>query len=204
MKRKQTNAAVCSYFLILIMAIGGNTSIIPVNVGVILDMDDPISTVWLSCINMTLSDFYASHGSAKTRQVLSTRDSRNDDVVLLYVQLLQNVQVQAIIGPVSSMQANFLIDLGEKAHMPMISFSATSPSLTSHPSSYFFRAAQTDSSQVKAITAIVQAFGWREAVPIYIDNAFGEGVLPYLVDACLARRSSSRSLPECHTSNHDE
>ncbi|XP_004309065.1 PREDICTED: glutamate receptor 2.8-like [Fragaria vesca subsp. vesca] len=197
MKTKQTNAAVCSYFLILslsislVMAIGENTSTIPVNVGVILDMDDSPSKVWLSCINMALSDFYASHRSAKTRLVLSTRDSRNDVVgaAAAALDLIKNVQVQAIIGPVSSMQANFLIDLGEKAHMPMISFSATSPSLTSHPSSYFFRAAQTDSSQVKAIAAIVQAFGWREAVPIYIDNAFGEGVLPYLVDALQEARA---------------
>ncbi|GLT49418.1 hypothetical protein SLA2020_229740, partial [Shorea laevis] len=46
-----------------------------------------------------------------------------------------------------------------------------------------FRATQNDSSQVKAISAVVEAFGWREAVPIYVDNEFGEGVIPYLTDA---------------------
>ncbi|XP_062023926.1 glutamate receptor 2.7-like isoform X2 [Rosa rugosa] len=81
------------------------------------------------------------------------------------------------------MQTNFVIDLGEKARVPIISFSATSPSLTSLPSTYFFRATQIDSSQVKAIGAIIKAFGWREAVPIYIDNEYGNGVLPYLIDA---------------------
>ncbi|KAJ6924983.1 hypothetical protein NC652_018059 [Populus alba x Populus x berolinensis] len=81
------------------------------------------------------------------------------------------------------MQANFVIDLGEKARVPIISFSATSPSLTSIRSSYFLRATQNDSAQVNAISAIVQAFGWREAVPIYIDNDYGEGIIPYLIDA---------------------
>uniref|UniRef100_A0A3N7G0I9 Glutamate receptor n=1 Tax=Populus trichocarpa TaxID=3694 RepID=A0A3N7G0I9_POPTR len=81
------------------------------------------------------------------------------------------------------MQANFVIDLGEKAQVPIISFSATSPSLTSIRSSYFLRATQNDSAQVNAISAIVQAFGWREAVPIYIDNEYGEGIIPYLTDA---------------------
>ncbi|KAB1223983.1 Glutamate receptor 2.2 [Morella rubra] len=48
------------------------------------------------------------------------------------------------------MEANFVIDLGEKA---------------------------------QAISAIIKAFGWREAVPIYVDNEFGEGIVPYLIDA---------------------
>uniref|UniRef100_A0A2N9ELZ8 Ionotropic glutamate receptor C-terminal domain-containing protein n=1 Tax=Fagus sylvatica TaxID=28930 RepID=A0A2N9ELZ8_FAGSY len=81
------------------------------------------------------------------------------------------------------MQANFVSDLGEKAQVPIVSFSATSPSLTSLRSPYFFRVAQNDSSQVKAISAIVQAFGWREVVPIYVDNAYGEGIIPFLIDA---------------------
>uniref|UniRef100_A0A2N9EYJ8 Glutamate receptor n=1 Tax=Fagus sylvatica TaxID=28930 RepID=A0A2N9EYJ8_FAGSY len=81
------------------------------------------------------------------------------------------------------MQANFVIDLGNKTHVPIISFSATSPSLTSLQSPYFFRAAVNDSSQVKAISAIIQAFGWREVVPIYIDNEYGQGIIPFLIDA---------------------
>jgi ionotropic glutamate receptor len=97
--------------------------------------------------------------------------------------LIKNVEVQAIIGPQNSMQANFVIDLGEKAQVPIISFSATSPSLTSLRSPYFFQIAQNDSSQVKALSAIIQAFGWREAVPIYVDNTYGKGIVPYLIDA---------------------
>ena len=81
------------------------------------------------------------------------------------------------------MQANFVIDLGEKAQVPIILFSATSPSLTSLRSSYFFQVAQNDSSQVKAISAIIQAYGWREVVPIYIDNEYGQGIIPFLIDA---------------------
>ena len=94
--------------------------------------------------------------------------------------MIKNVEVQAIIGPRSSMQANFVIDLGDKAHVPIISFSATSSSLTSLRSPYFFRVAQNDSSQVKAISAIIQAFGWREVVPIYIDNEYGQGIIPFV------------------------
>ncbi|PRQ27951.1 putative periplasmic binding protein-like I [Rosa chinensis] len=81
-----------------------------------------------------------------------TRDSRKEIVVAAgaALDLINNVQVQAIIGPESSMKAKFVTDLGDKAQVPIISFSATSPSLWS---SYFFRIAQSDSSQVKAISS---------------------------------------------------
>lgn len=87
------------------------------------------------------------------------------------------------MGPVSSMQADFIIDLGEKANVPIMSFSATSPSLSSIRSPYFIRSTQNDSAQVNAISSIVKAFGWREVVPIYVDNEFGEGIIPFLTDA---------------------
>ncbi|XP_022731763.1 glutamate receptor 2.7-like isoform X2 [Durio zibethinus] len=157
----------------------------PVNVGVVLDMDSLVGKIGLSCINMALSDFYATHPHYKTRLIVNTKDSKEDVVAAAAaaLELIRNVEVQAIIGPRSSMQANFVINLGNKSQVPIISFSATSPSLTSLQSSYFFRAAQSSSFQVKAISAIVQAFGWREAVPIYVDNQFGESFIPSLTDA---------------------
>ena len=99
------------------------------------------------------------------------------------LDLLKNTEVQAIMGPVSSIQAEFINGLGDKAHVPIISFSATSTFLSPLSSPYFIRATQNDSSQVKAISSIVKAFGWREVVPIYVDNQLGEGILPFLTDA---------------------
>ncbi|KAH0990294.1 hypothetical protein GBA52_001777 [Prunus armeniaca] len=128
-------------------------------------------------------DKYLGHLNTLTYRSSWRLRKQIDIIILNSLDLIKNDQVQAILGPKSSMQANFVIELGDKAQVPIISFSATSPSLTSIRSSYFFRAAQNDSSQVKAISAVVQAFGWREAVPIYIDNEYGQGVIPYLVDA---------------------
>ncbi|CAL5367924.1 unnamed protein product [Camellia sinensis] len=58
------------------------------------------------------------------------------------------------------MQANFLIHLGEEAHVPIISFSTT----------------------IQPITAIIQASGWKDVVPIYTENEYGEGLIPFLTD----------------------
>lgn len=54
---------------------------IPVNVGVVLDdLNSRNGKIWLSCIKMALSDFYASHANYKTRLVLNTRDSKQNVV----------------------------------------------------------------------------------------------------------------------------
>ncbi|OIT29130.1 glutamate receptor 2.7 [Nicotiana attenuata] len=174
-------------FFCMEMAMAQNRSTIPINVGVVFDMDEWVGKMGLSCISMALSDFYSSdHGSVyRTRLVLHTRDSKRDIVAAAAaaLDLLKDVEVKAIIGPTSSMQVDFIIGLGEKAHVPIISFSATSPSLSSFRSPYFIRATLNDSSQVKTISSIIQYFGWREVALIYIDNQFGEGIIPFLTDA---------------------
>lgn len=190
---KMRNFLLLSIFLFNIMLLDGvvtqnqtqNSSTTSVKVGVVLDLDSLVGKIGLSCINMALSDFYDTHPHYKTRVQLKTKDSKEDvvEAAVSAVDLIRNVQVQAIIGPTNSMQANFVINLGNKSQVPIISFSATSPSLASLQSSYFFLAAQDASVQVKAISAVVQHFEWREAVPIYVDNQFGESLIPYLTDA---------------------
>lgn len=115
--------------------------------------------------------------------------------MLTALDLIKNVQVQAIIGPVLSSQASFVVDLGEKARVPIISYSASSSSLNFR-STYFFQATQNQTFQVKVIRSIVQAFGWKQVVPIYIDNAYGEGLVPFLIDALqdVGARISYRSV----------
>ncbi|KAJ0031594.1 hypothetical protein Pint_12582 [Pistacia integerrima] len=195
MRQRPTNLVSFSFFLSILFtfiffthtAMSQNTTI-TVNVGVILNENGEFGKMSLSCINMALSDFYATNSHYKTRLILNTRHSKSDVIgaAAAALDLIKNVQVQAIIGPENSMQTNFVIDLGNKSQVPILSFSATSPSLTSLRTPYFFRATQNDSSQVGAITSIIQAFGWREVVPIYVDNEFGEAVIPYLTDALQA------------------
>ncbi|XP_022759820.1 glutamate receptor 2.9-like [Durio zibethinus] len=178
----------CLFILLLDKLVVTQNTTVPVNVGVVLDFDSLVGKIGWSCINMAVSDFYATHGGYKTRLVLNARDS-NEDVVgaaAAALDLIKNVEVQAIIGPTTSMQANFVIKLGNKSRVPIITFSARSPSLTSLGSSYFFRSAQSSSSQVKAISAIVKAFGWRETVAIYEDNQFGESIIPCLTESLQA------------------
>ncbi|KAJ0090978.1 hypothetical protein Patl1_12653 [Pistacia atlantica] len=133
----------------------------------------------LSCSSVESKYHAPAHVTVESALHMATNSifharTRHIDIELHYnsLDLIKNVQVQAIIGPENSMQTNFVIDLGNKSQVPVLSFSATSPSLTSLRSPYFFRATQNDCSQVGAITSFIQAFGWREVVPIYMVNEY--------------------------------
>jgi len=91
--------------------------------------------------------------------------------------------VQAIIGPQKSSEAAFISKLGSVTQVPIVSFTATSPSLTYDSMPYFVRATLNDSVQVKSIASLIKAYGWRQVVPVYDDTEYGRGILPYLIDA---------------------
>ncbi|EFH49759.1 predicted protein [Arabidopsis lyrata subsp. lyrata] len=174
------------FFLTFLVLLGkSQKEVLQVKVGIVLDTNVTLADLSLRAINMSLSEFYSTHNGFKTRIVLNIRDSKRTVIgaAASALYLIKKREVVAIIGPGNSMQAPFLINLGNQSQVPIISFSATSPVLDSLRSPYFIRATHDDSSQVQAISAIIESFRWREVVPIYVDNEFGEGILPYLVDA---------------------
>ncbi|KAK3018305.1 hypothetical protein RJ639_002923, partial [Escallonia herrerae] len=166
-------------------------------VGVVLDLDSPVGSTGLTYLSMAHSDFYSAHSNYTTKLVLRVSDSRGNviDAATSALSLLKDERVDAIIGPQKSEQANFVLDLGERAHVPIISFSATSPSLLPQPPQYFLQTAQSDDTQVRAIAAIIKSFQWRDIVMIFEDTVYGKGIVPYLanalqdIDARIAYRS---------------
>jgi ionotropic glutamate receptor len=87
----------CLKILFMETGVAQNTTSIPVNVGVVLDLEYFDVNIALSCINMALSDFYATRGDYKTRLVLAIRDSKKD------------VVGAAAAGSLSASPLNFLI-----------------------------------------------------------------------------------------------
>ncbi|KAL7140530.1 hypothetical protein ABFS83_09G125400 [Erythranthe nasuta] len=153
-------------------------------VGVILDADSLVARIGMTSLTLCLADFYLSNSNYSTRLVLHTRDSKGrvTDAASTALSLLKDVQVDAIIGPQKSAQATFVIGLGDAANVPIISFSATSPSL--HPQTpYFVQTALNDAAQVDAAAAVVKYFRWYQIVLVYEDSEFGNGITPYLANA---------------------
>ncbi|CAA7038060.1 unnamed protein product [Microthlaspi erraticum] len=163
----------------------GQNQTTEIKVGVVLDLQTSFSKNCLTSINMSLSDFYEDHPNYRTRLVLHVRDSMQDTVQAsaAALDLIKNEQVSAIIGPRTSTQAEFMIKLADKSQVPTITFSATSPLLTSINSPYFVQATLDDSLQVDAIAATVKSFGWRSVVAMYVNDELGKGIMLHLSDA---------------------
>ncbi|KAF7825481.1 glutamate receptor 2.8-like [Senna tora] len=139
-----------------------------------------------NCIRLGLSDFY-NHNNASYAITLSLhiRDTHNDIVTAASaaLDLIDNQNVHAIIGPQNSGEARFVAEIGTKAQIPIISFSATSPSLSPSQTPYFVRTTQSDLSEVEAICAIAQAYGWHKIILISENTEYGNGLIPYLAAA---------------------
>ncbi|KAF8657767.1 hypothetical protein HU200_059927 [Digitaria exilis] len=155
------------------------------NVGVILDLQSLVGKMAHTSILMAMEDFYVAHRNYTTKVFLHIRDSNADNLQAASeaVDLLENYNVSAIIGPQKSSEASFVSDLGNKSQVPVISFTATSPTLSSHSVPYFLRATLSDVAQVNCIAALLKGYGWREVITIYEDTDYGRGIIPYLVDA---------------------
>ncbi|XP_031255207.1 glutamate receptor 2.8-like [Pistacia vera] len=156
-----------------------------VRVGVVLNLKSPVGKIAKRFIKQACRDFYAKYTNYQTKLSLVFRDSENDTVVAASeaLDLMKNEQVHAIIGPQTSSQAKFVIELGAKANVPIISFSATSPCLSPTNANFFIRTTHDDSFQVKALAAIVKAYGWKNVITIHEDSEYGNGLIPYLMDA---------------------
>jgi ABC-type branched-subunit amino acid transport system substrate-binding protein len=79
------------------------------------------------------------------------------------VDLIKNAQVQAIIGPPTSAEAEFVSHIGEHAQVPVLSYSATSAALSAVQTPFFVRTATNDSFQTAPVAAVLDAFNWRAA-----------------------------------------
>ncbi|XP_078150488.1 glutamate receptor 2.8-like [Carex rostrata] len=154
-------------------------------VGVILDLDTLLGKMARTSIAMAVEDFYTLHSNYSTRLVLYTRDSNQENVkaTLAALDLLQNNKTEVIIGPQKSSQAAIVSEIGNTSQVPVISFSATSPTLAFMQLPYFIRTTINDTAQIKTITSLIKAYGWREVVTIYEDTEFGWGILPFLANA---------------------
>ncbi|CAD6249184.1 unnamed protein product [Miscanthus lutarioriparius] len=153
-----------------------------VRVGVILDLTSLIGQRRKVGIEMAVEDYYAARPGSRTRVALSFRDSAGDVVgaASAAVDLIKSEQVQAIIGPPTSAEAEFVAYLGNRTHVPVLSSSATSPGLSPSQTPFFVRTGANDSFQAAPVAAVLAAFGWHAAAVVYEDSPYGSGILPAL------------------------
>ncbi|CAA6668731.1 unnamed protein product [Spirodela intermedia] len=98
-------------------------------------------------------------------------------------------EVVVVIGPQSSGIAHVISHVANELHVPLVSFSATDPSLASLQYPFFLRASQSDYFQMNAVADFITYNGWRAVIAIYVDDDFGRGGVTALGDALARRRA---------------
>ncbi|KAG8388845.1 hypothetical protein BUALT_Bualt02G0167300 [Buddleja alternifolia] len=153
-----------------------------VNIGLIVDNGSWVGKLVHSCINMAISDFYNLNNSLnRTNIVLHVRDSRGDSLhsIAAAINLLENVEVQAIIIPEISNNELFLARLGDEANVPILSFSSIS-SFSEHP--YLIQVGEDYNSQFQGVAAFIKSFNWSSFVFLYEDTDDATQVQNYIHD----------------------
>ncbi|KAJ1389245.1 Solute-binding protein family 3/N-terminal domain of MltF [Sesbania bispinosa] len=104
------------------------------------------------------------------------------------LQLMEN-EIVAAIGPLSSGVAHVISHVVNELHVPLLSFGATDPSLSSLQYPYFVRTTHSDYFQMYAIADLVDYYRWREVIAIFVDDDNGRNGIAALGDALAKKRA---------------
>ncbi|KAK9060550.1 hypothetical protein SSX86_021254 [Deinandra increscens subsp. villosa] len=168
----------------LLCKVNCKPNMIKVPIGVILDMETTTGKMLNTSISIAIREFYRKHDNYSSLIVPHLRDSKQNDVeaASAAIDLMKNVKVTAILGPMTSSQADFVTDIGYNAKVPIVSV-ASSPSLSPDRNEYFVRSAHDSTAQLEPIAELIKHFNWREVVFVFEDGEYGRGLVPYLSDS---------------------
>ncbi|XP_031278502.1 glutamate receptor 3.4-like isoform X2 [Pistacia vera] len=103
-------------------------------------------------------------------------------------KLMEN-EVVAAIGPQSSGIAHVISHVVNELNVPLLSFAATDPTLSSMQYPYFLRTTQSDLYQMYAVADLIDYYGWRDVIAVYVDDDYGRSGISVLGDALAKRRA---------------
>ncbi|XP_021907284.1 glutamate receptor 3.7-like [Carica papaya] len=155
-----------------------------VKIGAIFAFDSVIGKAAKPAIEAAVSDVNADPRILNgTELKLIIRDN-NCSVFLDSISVFQVIaeEVVAIIGPSSSSIAHMIGEVANGLRVPLVSFAATDPTLSSLQFPYFLRTTPSDSSQMAAIANLTDFYGWKEVIAIYVDDDYGRNGIAALDD----------------------
>ncbi|XP_041018880.1 glutamate receptor 3.6-like [Juglans microcarpa x Juglans regia] len=161
-----------------------------VNVGAILSRGSIIGKVAKVAIEAAVEDVNSDPGVLSGTRINLTMLDSNFSGFLGIVEALQFMEKDtvAIIGPQLSVTAHVISHIANELQVPLLSYSATDPTLSSLQFPFFVRTAQSDLFQMAAIAEIVDYYGWKEVIAVYVDDDHGRNGIAALGDKLAERR----------------
>ncbi|KAK4386241.1 Glutamate receptor 3.4 [Sesamum angolense] len=185
----------CMWVAMGVTAKNGNFSVVSdrpsvVNVGAMFTFNSAIGRSLGPAIFAAIEDVNSDSTILKNIKLnLIVQDTNCSGFVgTVEAMQLAGTNIVAALGPQSSGIAHVISHVMNELHVPLLSF-ATDPTLSSLQYSYFLRAVTSDHYQMYAIADLVDYFGWREVVAIFVDDDYGRNGISVLGDALASKRA---------------
>jgi ionotropic glutamate receptor len=162
-----------------------------VNVGALFTYDSFIGRAAKPAVKAAMDDVNADQSVLKGIKLnIIFQDSNCSGFIgtMGALQLMEN-KVVAAIGPQSSGIAHMISYVANELHVPLLSFGATDPTLSSLQFPYFLRTTQNDYFQMHAIADFLSYSGWRQVIAIFVDDECGRNGISVLGDVLAKKRS---------------
>ncbi|EPS72603.1 glutamate receptor, partial [Genlisea aurea] len=161
-----------------------------VNVGAIFALETINGHVAEIAVNAAVEDVNSDGFLGSTKLISTVYDSKYSTFLSLLGGLkYMEAQMVAIIGPQVSETAHILSHLANELHVPMLSFTALDPSLSSLQYPYFVQTAPNDLFQMTAIADMLSYFGFRRVIALYTDDEQSRGPIASLAVKLAERHS---------------
>ncbi|XP_023770463.1 glutamate receptor 3.7 isoform X1 [Lactuca sativa] len=162
-----------------------------VNVGALFSFDSVIGKAAKTAMEIAVIDVNNDSRILSGTEMKLFMEDTNCSVFKGSIGAFQMLEqdVVAIIGPQSSAVAHMISQIANGVQVPIISYAATDPTLSSLQFPYFFRTTQSDSYQMAAMANLIDFYGWKEVIAIYIDDEYGRNGVFSLDDEVEKRKS---------------
>ncbi|XP_050387972.1 glutamate receptor 3.6-like [Argentina anserina] len=162
-----------------------------VNVGAILASNSIVGKAAKVAMEAAVADVNSDPSVLRgTKMVVTTQNSDFSGFlgIIEALRFMENDTV-AIIGPQNVVMAHVISHIANELQTPLLSFTVTDPTLSSLQFPYFVRTTQNDLFQMAAIADIVDYYGWKEVIAIYVDDDNGRNGIAALGDSLAEKRA---------------
>lgn len=169
-----------------------------INVGAIFTFNSVIGRAAKTAMEAAVSDVNADRSILYGTTLKLIMEDANCSVFMGSVEAFQVLEkgVVAIIGPQSSGIAHMLSEITNGLRVPLISYAATDPTLSALQFPFFLRTTQSDSYQMAAMADLIDFYGWKEVIAVFVDDDYGRNGISALEDELNKKRSKiSYKLP---------
>ncbi|KAK4600284.1 hypothetical protein RGQ29_010092 [Quercus rubra] len=161
-----------------------------VRIGAIFTFNSTIGRVAKIAMEQAVKDVNSNSSILRGTKLDLTMQDSNCSGFFGMVEALEFMETDtvAIIGPQSSVVAHIISNVANELKVPLLSFGATDPTLSSLQFPFFVRTTQSDLYEMTAVADIVDYYGWKAVIAIFIDDDYGRNGMLALEDKLAERR----------------